>query len=402
MANRLMRLLAREVRAHELTITIVDRDDRHLYQPGLLFIPFGLYDEGDVVQPRRRSLPSQVSFVLGDVARVDAGRSVVELGDGRTLPYDVLVVATGAQLHPEKTAGLTGPGWRERVFDFYTLDGALALRAALAAFRGDRLLVNAVDVPIKCPVALLEFAFLADAYFTERAVRDRVAITVAAPVDAAPIVPAVEALLSQLVVKKHMTLITAFNTNRVDGASGTLHAWDGRRLDFDLLVTIPLHGGAPFVSRSETLGDELGYVPVDPHTLQARCAPNIFALGDAAALSTPKSGAMAQFESRVLAPNIARFLRGVPLARSFDGHTHDVIETGFNKAMLVESTLTTDTDTGDFRFDGDAVPVLEDSRLVHEAHRAFRLAYWNAVLPGRELPGLPTPRPGGDASRDTP
>ena len=397
MANRLMRLLAREVRAQELTITVVDRDDRHLYQPGLLFIPFGTYGERDVVKPRRRTLPAQVNLVLGDVARIDVAGSVVELADGRALPYDVLVVATGAHLHPGKTAGLTGAGWRERVFDFYTLDGALALRDALAAFKGGRLLVNAVDVPIKCPVALLEFAVLADACFTERDVREQVAITVAMPVDASPTAPAVGALLNRLVVKKDMTLVTEFNTVRVDGANGVLHSRDGRQLAFDLLVTIPLHGGAPFVSRSAGLGDEHGYVIVDPHLLQARCAPNIFALGDAAALPSAKSGAMAQLESRALAPNIARYLRRVPLARSFDGHTHDVVETGFNRAMLVESNLSADPTSGNFRFDGDPVPGFEDSRLAHEAHRAFRWAYWNVVLPGRDLPGTPQPPPGGNA-----
>ena len=82
----------------------------------------------------------------------------MHLDDGTALPYDVLVVATGARLVPEETEGLTGPGWNEKVFTFYDLDGATALHDALDAFDGGRLVVNVVDMPIKCPVAPLEFA----------------------------------------------------------------------------------------------------------------------------------------------------------------------------------------------------------------------------------------------------
>ena len=88
----------------------------------------------------------------------------------------MLVVATGAALVPEETEGLTGPGWMEKVFTFYDLEGAAALGGALAAFDGGRLVVNVVDMPIKCPVAPLEFCFLADWYFRERGIRDRVEI----------------------------------------------------------------------------------------------------------------------------------------------------------------------------------------------------------------------------------
>ena len=62
--------------------------------------------------------------------------------------------------------------------------------------------------------------------------------------------------------------MTEFNAGEVDGVGGKLTSYDGRELDFDLLVTIPLHGGAAYVERSPGLGDALGFVPTDKRTLQ--------------------------------------------------------------------------------------------------------------------------------------
>jgi sulfide:quinone oxidoreductase len=157
-ANRLRRRLGPD----EAEIHVVDRDDRHVYQPGLLFVPFGLAHLDEIVRPRRRQLHSGITFHEGAIDSVSLDRQSVRLEDGSDLPYDVLVVATGARLQPEDTEGLTGPGWNERAFTFYTAPGAEALREALEWFDGGRLVVNLVDMPIKCPVAPLEFVFLAD------------------------------------------------------------------------------------------------------------------------------------------------------------------------------------------------------------------------------------------------
>ena len=157
-ANKLRGRLPRK----EWQITVVDRDDRHLYQPGLLLLPFGKYRPADLVKSRRRFLPAGTDFVLAEVDRVEADRNAVLLQDGRELPYDELVIASGASSRPDQTPGLLGPLWRESIFDFFTLEGATALRDKLTSFTGGRLVVHIVDMPIKCPVAPLEFTFLAE------------------------------------------------------------------------------------------------------------------------------------------------------------------------------------------------------------------------------------------------
>ena len=180
-ANRLRRRFSDE----QTAITVVDQDDRHVYQPGLLFVPFGLAHVEDIVRPRSRQLHRGIAFVHRPIDRVDIATQRVHLEGGDTLGYDVLVVASGASLVLEETEGLAGPGWMDKVLTFYTPEGAAALEAALATFDGGRLVVNVIDMPIKCPVAPLEFCFLADWYFHERGVRDRVSLTYVTPLDGA-------------------------------------------------------------------------------------------------------------------------------------------------------------------------------------------------------------------------
>ncbi len=211
-ANRLRRRLAHS----GTTITVVDENDDHLYQPGLLFVPFGLADPAELVRPRGRQLHDDIDYVQGAIDRVDLLENEVHLTDGRLLGYDVLVIATGAILLPGETDGLIGPGWGRNVFTFYSLESARALAHALAEFDGGRIAVNVVDMPIKCPVAPLEFCFLADWFFSERNLRHKVDLTYVTPLDGAFTKPVASRALGDLLHRKNINLITEFNTGTVD------------------------------------------------------------------------------------------------------------------------------------------------------------------------------------------
>jgi sulfide:quinone oxidoreductase len=386
MANRLRRAHPRD----EVEIVVVDRDDEHVYQPGLLFVPFGLTRTDEITRPRGAQLHRGIELRRSEIDRVDLDAAVVYLTDGRPLPYDLLVIATGTELLPEDTEGMTGPGWGERVFSFYTLDGAQGLAAALAEFRGGRLVVNLVDMPIKCPVAPLEFAFLADWYLHDRDIRDDVELSFVTPLDAAFTTPMAAARLAGLLDEKRIELVTEFATGEVDGGKGRLVSYDEREVPFDLLVTVPLHGGAGYVTRSPGLGDELGFIQTDPHTLQSRAAENVFAIGDATNLPTSKAGSVTHFEADVLTENIGRFLRGRPLTGAFDGHANCFVETGFKKALLIDFNYDTEPLPGRFPGAAGPLPLLAESRLNHMGKLMFQWFYWHVLLPGRDLPGIPT------------
>lgn len=381
-ANRLRKELDGSV-----TITVVDENDRHIYQPGLLFVPFGLTHAEDIVRPRGRQLHAGIEYHRSAVDHVDVGANTVHLADGALLEYDVLVVATGARLVPEETEGLTGPGWMDKVFTFYDLEGAAALEAKLAVFEGGRLVVNVIDMPIKCPVAPLEFCFLADWYFHEKGMRDDVTITYVTPLDGAFTKPTASKTLGSMLAERNIELVAEFNTGEVDGDGGRLIGYDEREVPFDLAVVIPLHNGAAYVGRSDGLGDELDFVPADEHTLQSKAAPNIFVIGDAAEIPVSKAGSVTHFEGEVLVENILRFLRDEALDASYDGHANCFIETGFHKAMLIDFNYDQEPVGGHFPTAVGA-PLLKESRLNHLGKLMFQWFYWHALLPGRDIPGI--------------
>jgi sulfide:quinone oxidoreductase len=389
-ANRLHKHFRHHRADHQqVDITVVDRDDNHLYQPGLLFMPFGLAHESDIVRPRQAQLQKGIEYIRSGVDHVDRHADTVCLEDGRELAYDVLVIATGAQLAFEETPGLTGPGWNRRVFTFYDLPGAAALADALEGFEGGTVVVNVVDMPIKCPVAPLEFCFLADWYFTERGIRDKVDLVYVTPLDGAFTKPVASATLSALLEEKGVRLVTEFNTGEVvcDDDGNRLMGYDGREVPFDLAVVVPLHSGADYVGRSEGLGNELNFVPTDKRTLQTLAKPNIFAIGDATDVPASKAGSVTHFEGEVLVDNIIAFVEGRPLGNAYDGHANCFIETGFGKALLIDFNYDTEPLPGHFPA-RVGMPLLKESRMNHLGKLMFQWFYWHALLQGRDVPGI--------------
>jgi sulfide:quinone oxidoreductase len=390
MANRLHAHYTDQFTGHDVRITVVDQDDAHLFQPGLLFVAFGICQPNEIVRPRGAQLSPGVEFLQTGIDRVDAAGNRVVLRDGASLPYDVLIVATGTRVVPEETEGMTGPGWRERVFAFYTLPAATALADALARFDGGHLVVNVVDMPIKCPVAPLEFAFLADWFFTQRGIRDRVRISYVTPLGGAFTTPVAAATLSHLLVDKDIELVTRFRAASVDGLAGRLRSGDERDVSFDLLVTVPLHRGAEFVGRSPGLGDDRDFVLTDPHTLGASVAPNVFAIGDATNTPASKAGSVAHFAADVLLENVARFLDCLTLDPAFDGHSNCFIETGHRKALVLDFNYDVEPLPGNFPFAYGPMRLLRESRINHLAKMAIPWVYWHLLLPGRDIPGIPS------------
>src|SRR5215472_10172274 len=233
-ANRLRREFP-----HDVQITVVDRNDAHVYQPGLLFVPFGRGRPAGIARSRARQLRRGVGYHYSAVDHVDIDERRVHLEDGAALPYEVLVIATGAALLPGETEGLAEAMAQGKALTFYEPGGAAALREALAGFDGGRIAINIVDMPIKCPVAPIEFAFLADWYFRKRGIRDRVELTLITPLDGAFTRPIASRELGGLLDRKGVQLVTEFNTGEVDGDGGRLISFDGREVGFDLAVVVP-------------------------------------------------------------------------------------------------------------------------------------------------------------------
>ncbi|HEY8720027.1 type III sulfide quinone reductase, selenoprotein subtype [Pengzhenrongella sp.] len=378
--------LRRRLDAAQWSITVVDRDDAHPYQPGYLFVPFGTYSPDQITRSRHAFLPDGVDFVIADVDRVDAAACTVSLTDGRVLGYDYLVIASGTTPRPDQTPGMLGEEWRRSIFDFYTFDGACALATALKSFDHGRLVVHITDMPIKCPVAPLEFTFLADAWLRAHGMRDRVELVFVTPLPGAFTKPVASERLGSMLAERKIALESDFLVERIDVEHKALISYDEREVPFDLLVTIPLNMGAEFVARSG-LGDELNYVPVDRHTLQSKAHANIFAVGDAGDLPTSKAGSVAHFSVEIFVANFLQLIAGKAMTGSFDGHANCFIESGDGKGLLLDFNYDTEPLTGKFPLPVvGPLDLLKETRSNHLGKLAFRWIYWNVLLPGRPLP----------------
>ncbi|NOZ07073.1 MAG: NAD(P)/FAD-dependent oxidoreductase [Chloroflexi bacterium] len=371
----------------EWKITIVDQEETHYYQPGFLFIPFGIYGENDVIKPKRDFVPPGVEMIVSTIERIEPEKNRVRIAkDNRYLNYDFLIIATGTNIDPSETPGLLGHEWRKSIYDFYTYEGAKALAKRLRTWKGGHLVLNIAEMPIKCPVAPLEFIFLADWYFHLQGIRDRVDLTLVTPLSGAFTKPRAADMLGNILEEKGIRVIPDFNIERVDPEQKQIISYIEQKVPYDLLVTIPVNMGAEVVEQSG-LGDELNYVPVDKHTFLSTQFDNIFALGDAASLPTSKAGSVAHFAAEVFTENFLRYIDGLEMIHAFDGHANCYIESGFGKGILIDFNYDVEPLPGKFPLPGiGPFSLLQESEMNHWGKMMFRWMYWNILLKGKEMP----------------
>jgi sulfide:quinone oxidoreductase len=272
------------------------------------------------------------------------------------------------------------------IFDFYTYEGSLALREKLRNWQGGKLLVHITEMPIKCPVAPLEFSFLADSYFRDKGMRDKVEISYVTPLSGAFTKPTCTTALNYLLQEKGIKIETDFAIEHVDNDTKEIVDYEGRRIPFDLLVTIPTNKGDEVIEKSG-LGDDLNFVPTDHNTLQSKAHENIFVIGDATNVPASKAGSVAHFQAETLTDNIVLYIDGYPLKKEFDGHANCFIETGNNKALLIDFNYVTEPVHGKFPFAKiGPMSLLKESVLNHWGKLAFRWIYWNMLLKGISIP----------------
>jgi sulfide:quinone oxidoreductase len=381
-ANKMRRLLDND----EWRITIVDQNEVHYYQPGFLFIPFGMYSKNDVIKPKRDFIPAGVELIMSAIELVEPENNQVKLANGRLLNYDFLVIGTGAQIHPEQTPGLQEHEWRNSIHEFYTVDGALALAKHLRTWQGGRMVVNVVENPIKCPVAPLEFVMLADSFFHEQGLREKVDITYVTPLPGAFTKPIASRHLGDILQKKNIKVVPDFMIEHVDPDAKKIVSYDEQVIEYDLLVSIPLNMGADVIGQSG-LGDELNFIPVDKHTFLSPKYANIFVLGDAAALPTSKAGSVAHFSVECFSENFVRYIDGLEMLPTFDGHANCFIESGFGKGLLIDFNYEVEPLPGHYPLPGvGPFSLLQESEMNHWGKLMFRWMYWNLLLKGQPLP----------------
>jgi sulfide:quinone oxidoreductase len=368
-----------------LRITLVGDSPKHTYQPGMLFLPFrmpGYRTIADIQRDNTGFIGPGIEYRVERVTAIDTARREVTTNKG-CHAYDWLILALGCRTVVDAIDGLP-ERWGTRAHGFYTPESALALAGALERFQGGDLVVDIAEMPIKCPVAPLEFAFLVDDYLTKRGLRGKTELTLVTPLTGAFTKPICNEMLTGTLLGRNIKVVP--NASLAVVSDKAIACPDGKTVPYDLLVTIPPHEGAEVIDDAG-LGDGLGFGLTDKQTLKAKKAERVFLLGDNTNVPTSKAGSVAHFQAEIVVHNLLREIDGREAQPLADGHANCFIETGRGKAILI-----------DFNYDIQPVPgrfplplvgpmsLLKETRLNHLGKLAFKPIYWNMLLPGRPIP----------------
>jgi len=363
------------------TLTIIDQVKLHYYQPGFLFLPFNNYPGQDLIKDIKKLLPKNINYINKKIEKIFPTENKVLLND-EVIYYDALVVATGCAIYPEDIIGMKGLNWYKNIFDFYTIEGATSLRHKLEKFKGGKLVIQICEMPIRYAYAPYEFAFLADDYFKEKQIRNKVEIVVATPLPYAFPNPKISNKFETLLKEKDINLITDFHISEVDNSTNKIKGYSNLDIPFDLLVTIPPNKGDAFVERSG-LGDHLNYIPTNEKTLQSKNYENIFVIGDASNILIEKSNAVIYNESQILLKNIIHFLKNKTLKSTFNGYSNALIEIGDKKTISINSNYTHCNIGSKIPISKfDSVHLFPKTKKYHPGKLNFKSIYWQYLIKG--------------------
>ncbi|MBL6933430.1 MAG: NAD(P)/FAD-dependent oxidoreductase, partial [Rhodospirillales bacterium] len=295
-ANGLCRQLGKQIRSGEIGITMLGTSDTHMYQPGLLYVPFGKIREAELFRDQRKVLDRRVPYFIDPAKNIDVDAKKVTTESGKVYTYDYLVIATGSRIMPQNVPGLAeGAHW------FYDLEGARKMRDALNEFEGGKIVVN-VNAPHKCPVAPLEITFMLYDHLMERGLMEKTEITYTYPIGRLHSLEPVAEWAKPAMDEAGIKYETFFNTKEVDPVAKTISSEEGEILPYDLLVTIPPHSGAEVITNSG-LGDG-GWVPTHREKLLREGSDDVFICGDTTNIPISKAGSTAHFEADVIIDNL--------------------------------------------------------------------------------------------------
>lgn len=355
-ANGLCRQIGSEVSKGNVSITMLGTSETHMYQPGLLYIPFGKIREKELFRPQRKVLDKKVIFHVDPAKNIDVNNNKVTTESGKVYEYDYLVLATGSRLMPQNIPGMVeGAHW------LYDLDGARKMRDALEKFEGGKIVVN-VNAPHKCPVAPVEITFMLHDYLTQKGLMDKSEITYTYPIGRVHALEPVAEWAKPEMDKHGIKYETFFNTKSVDPKAKTISSEEGVTLNYDFLVTIPPHNGAEVITNSD-LGAG-GWVPTNKTKLLREGSDNVFVCGDTTNIPISKAGSTAHFEADTIIDNLTSLITENRWARDYDGKVFCFVETGMNTGTYVWFNYQTPPNPG------------APSQMIHWFKLAYNRLYW--------------------------
>lgn len=355
-ANRLARKLGDEINKHEVEVILISNNEKHIYQPGYIFVALGLSGPEHFIREEKKIIHRNVTLVFDNIEKIETEKKELQ-SKNQHYPYDYLIISTGS--YPDFNSL---PGLAEGASNFYTLNGAIKLRDDLADMKEGRILIT-VDVPHKCPAAPLEITLMLDDYFRKRGLRDKVKIKYTYPINRLHALAPVAEWAEPQFKKRNISSETFFNLEKVDPDKKVAITMDGIEHPFDLLISIPAHTGAPVIS-SSGLGDEDGFIPTDRHTLKMKGSDNVYVIGDATNLPISKAGSTAHYQTETLVPNIINRIKGRPETALYNGKVACFLENSLEDASMIT-----------FDYKNPPEPAVT-SDLIHWFKSVYNEFYW--------------------------
>jgi sulfide:quinone oxidoreductase len=359
LGNNLARRLGPEIRGGKVQLTMLSASDKHMYQPGLLYLALGRMTPDELYRDQASLLEPGIDFQVDPVETFELDQNRVKTKGGKTHSYDILVIATGARPVPEMI-----PGLAEHAETFYTEATAVKMFKRLQAFQGGRVVI-AVGVPHKCPMAPLEIIFMLHDYFKDRGIRDKVQLHYTYPVGRVHSLENVAKWAAPEMDRLGITYETLFNMKEVDGANKTVRSEEGSEAKYDLLITIPAHKGMEVVEKNK-LGAG-GFIPTDKTKLTMEGRKNVYVIGDTTNIPISKAGSTVHYQAETLGENIAAIVKLGSAVREHDGKVFCFIEVGKDRATYAQFNYTTPPDPK------------PPTKAVHWFKMAYNKLYWTTA-----------------------
>lgn len=397
-------------------ITIIAPNEKHLYQPGQVFMAAGEYTFDDIVKDNQDFIPDDVTWIKDEVKTFDPDNNKLILRSGDEVGYDYLVVATGLQYHYDWIDGLTedliGQHGISSVYlnnlEKGTADGGSItwnwfneLKEAAKSSK-PKVLYTQPATPIKCGGAPQKILYLSDDYLKEAGLNAEMTFATSAP-KLFGAVPAVDKMLMEEVQPRYGNITNKFAHNLVavdainkkatfehtytmQGAYDedieeyeTITKVDRVEMDYDFLHVVPPMAGVDSVANSLLSwqsGSAKGWLEVDKETLQHRRYKNVFGIGDICGIPIGKTGGSARHHAPVVAANLVAQMEGKKLKEAFDGYTVCPLKTQYGKIILAE-----------FNYKGAAPSfplAVEEPRWIWWAFDLYMLKpmYWHLMMRG--------------------
>lgn len=391
-----------------LSITILEPSDTHSYQPAWTLVGAGAFKFSKTKRPESSLIPPGVEWIKDFATTFEPEKNIVHTRQSGPIQYEVLVLATGIQMDVDALPGLKEALATDSVCSNY-LDPEKTFEV-LKRFKGGNAVFTQPATPIRCGGAPQKIMYLAEEYFTRSGVRDQTNIIFATPGTVIFGTKDFADELNRILKKKDIRFKPFYKPVQIDGIKKEITfeyikkdvlvypemldqqvgetSDDPHRITikYDMLHTAPPQSAPDFIKQSPFAyqdGPNKGWIKVDIKTLQSPDYPNVFALGDSAALPTAKTGAAIRKQAPVVVENVSSILKQMRISeKTYDGYSSCPIVTGYGKMLLCE-----------FKYDNvrSSDPLL--SKFVNLAREQWSMwvlkkyglpwLYWNMMMKGR-------------------